>query len=202
VGDHAANREALGRLLLEYLDRPDDRERIAAEIERRFRKPQAIVVMDSTGFSRSVREGGIIHYLALLKRLEGHLRPVIEGTGGRELRTEADNIFAVFPDVASALDGAVACLAEVHRVNEALPDEEDVYVSMGLGYGEVLLVDPDDLFGDEMNLACKLGEDIAQRDEILLTPAARAALTDEQWAFEELDLSISGLRLNAFRLQR
>jgi adenylate cyclase len=202
VGDHAANREALGRLLLEYLDRPQDRARIAAEIERRFRKPQAIVVMDSTGFSRSVREGGIIHYLALLKRLESRLRPVIERTGGRELRTEADNIFAVFPDVASALDGALACLAEVHRVNEALPDNEDVYVSMGIGYGEVLLIDPDDLFGDEMNLACKLGEDIAQRDEILLTPAARAAIRDDRWAFEELDLSISGLRVNAFRFQR
>ncbi len=202
MDDQAPDREALGRLLLEYLDRPEDRKRIAAEIERRFRKPQAIVVMDSTGFSRSVREGGIIHYLALLQRLVGHLRPVIERAGGRELRTEADNVFAVFPDVASAVDGALACLAEVHRVNEGLPDEEDIYVSMGIGYGEVLLVDPDDLFGDEMNLACKLGEDVAEREEVLLTASARDALQNDRWTFDELDLSISGLRLTAFRLQR
>jgi class 3 adenylate cyclase len=32
--------------------------------------------------------------------------------------------------------------------------------------------------GDEVNLASKLGEDVAGADEILLTPAARAELPD------------------------
>ena len=45
--------------------------------------------------------------------------------------------------------------------------------SIGIGWRNSN-VDNDDIFGDEVNLACKLGEDIAERGMIVLTEAARA----------------------------
>ena len=51
-----------------------------------------------------------------------------------------------------------------------------------------------------MNVACKLGEDLAQQSEILLTRSAYAALKDAAWEFEEMHFKVSGLDLTAYRL--
>jgi hypothetical protein len=51
-----------------------------------------------------------------------------------------------------------------------------------------------------MNVACKLGEDLAQQSEILLTATAYTALQDSAWQFEQANFSISGLELTAYRL--
>src|SRR4051794_34868344 len=90
--------DELWKLLLEYNVYPDRRAQVVAEIEERFRRPVAVLVLDTCGFTRTVQSMGIIHFLALLERLDRLLRPIIERTGGRVLKREADNIFAIFPD--------------------------------------------------------------------------------------------------------
>jgi class 3 adenylate cyclase len=159
--------------------------------------------MDSCGFSRTVHAHGIIHFLSLLERLWRLVRPLVEAYGGRLLREDADDLFAVFPDVSSALACAKAIHEHVEIANGPLPAASEIYVALGIGYGRVLLVGDDDAWGDEMNLACKLGEDIAQQGETLLTREAYKALgEDGQDTFEELDLSVSGLQMTAYRLVR
>jgi class 3 adenylate cyclase len=193
---------ALQRLLHEYNEYPERREQVVAEIEERFRRPLGILVLDSSGFTRTVHAMGIIHFLALLERLGRMVMPLITRHGGRLLKREADNIFAVFPDVAAAMRCAAQILHDVQVANEPLPAAEEIDVSLGIGYGQVLVVGDNDLYGDEMNLACKLGEDLADRHELLVTEAARAALGDSaEWSFEELEFSVSGLKLNAYRYQ-
>lgn len=196
----ARERDLLRQLLQEYNARPAERARITEEIERRFRRSLAILALDSSGFSRTVRAAGIVHFLALLERLGAIVRPLIVREGGRVLYTEADNIFAAFTDATVAVRCAATILRELAATNEGLPDEERVYVSMGIGFGPVLVVDDTTLYGDEMNLACKLGEDLAARDEVLITQRARDALDDPAWRFEQRRFSISGLDLTAYRL--
>lgn len=197
-----AGRETLRRLLRAYNEQPDEREAIVVEIRRRFQRDAAVLVLDTCGFSRTVRAKGIVHFLALLERLERLARPLIAQHAGRVLKIEADDIFAVFPDP----DHAVACAeAIVHNLdiaNEALPARDELNVSIGIGYGEVLLIGDDDLYGDEMNIASKLGEDVAGQNEVLLTPAAHAALTSTDRAFQPFAFSVSGLELTAYRLMR
>jgi adenylate cyclase len=194
------DQDALKRLLHDYNEQPNRRERIVAEIEQQFQHRLGILVLDSCGFSRMVRSAGIIHFLALLERLERLTAPIIAAAGGRLLRREADNIFAVFPDAETAVAAAAAIVHDVTVANGPLPAADEMYVSVGVGYGDVLLAGPHDLFGDEMNVACKLGEDLAQQSEILLTATAYTALQDSAWQFEEATFSISGLELTAYRL--
>ena len=196
ITDH----DSLRRLLHDYNEQPNQRERIVAEIEARFQHPVALLVIDSCGFSRTVRSAGIIHFLALLERLERLVVPSIIGSGGRLLRREADNIFAVFPDVAAAVSAATAIVRAVNIANGPLASADEIYVSAGVGYGDVLIVGSDDLYGDEMNLASKLGEDLAQQSEILLTAGAYDAMRDSTWQFEQTNFSISGLEVTAYRL--
>jgi class 3 adenylate cyclase len=197
------SRDRLQLLLKEYNEYPERQQEIDARIHAEFCKAVAIVVIDSCGFSRSVRQHGIVNYLARLERLARVVRPIVEAHDGRVLRIEADNIFALFGDTESA----VCCAAEVQRnveiANEPLPAASEIYVAIGVGYGRLLLVGEDDAFGDEMNVACKLGEDVAEQGEILLTAAARAAIgSSERWQFEDASVRISGLDLTSYRLTR
>ena len=194
-----ADRELLQKLLHEYNEDIEQRERIAKEIQERFQRKLAVLVLDSSGFTRSVREGGLIPFLALIERMQRLIGPAIERTGGQLLKTEADNVFAVYETPDEAVAGAKDIRATLRAVNEALPEREEIYVSMGIGYGDVLMVGADDLYGDEMNLACKLGEDVADRDEILISGGAYENLTDTK-GFEPTSISISGVEISAYRV--
>lgn len=195
------DRSELQPLLKEYNERPELRERVLEEIDAKFRRDVAVLVLDACGFSRSVRAKGIVHFLALLERLERLIRPCVEDYHGRILRREADNLYAVFDTADHAVRAAVAIRHDVRAANEALPQDEEVGVSIGVGFGELLLVGPDDAWGEQMNLASKLGEDIADCDEILITGAARHALAnDDELELTERDFEVSGIRLEAFHV--
>lgn len=197
-------RDILDRLLYDYNEAPHRQAAIEAAIDQRFRRTVAILVVDSCGFTRTTRDHGIVHFLATLERLRRLAIPLIARHGGHFLRAEADNLFARFTDPASALRCALALLAAIDAANEALPAEEEVGVSAGIGFGSVLLIDDHDVYGDEMNLACKLGEDLATAGEILLTPAAYAALppADVSGRFAAATYALPGLSLTAYRALR
>ncbi len=192
------NQDQLRSLLRDYNEHPEQRSAIVSAIEQQFQCTVGILVLDSSGFTRTVRRSGIVHFLALLERLQRVVLPVIARHHGRLLRTEADNIFAVFDNVLDATQSAADIMRTVKTVNDALPETDELYVAIGIGYGTVLLIGDHDLYGDEVNLACKLGEDLAQSEEILLTPLARQALGEPSWPIREESYSISGLHLTAF----
>ena len=93
-------------------------------------------------------------------------------------------------------------ITRLNSVNMILPADRQLYVAIGIGYGNILNIGNEDIFGDEMNLACKLGEDIAEKGEILLTTAARAELNGSNIATREGSISISGIALNYYYVER
>ncbi len=197
------SRSRLRTLLKEYNEYPERQQEIDAQIHEEFCKSVAIVVIDSCGFSRTVRQHGIVNYLARLERMARVVVPIVETHNGRVLRIEADNIFALFGDTESA----ARCAAEVQRnveiANDPLPAASEIYIAIGVGFGRVLLVGDDDAYGDEMNIACKLGEDVAEQGDILLTAAARDALGDSSpWQFTDSTVTVSGLDLISYKLVR
>ncbi|MBW4694395.1 MAG: adenylate/guanylate cyclase domain-containing protein [Lyngbya sp. HA4199-MV5] len=194
-------RTELIQLLQERNEYPERSTTIDAQICASFEQDCAIFVLDMAGFSRLTLRYGIIHFLAMVHRMAAIATPLVQLHQGRVVKQEADNLFAVFPTVEGAIDSAVDILKSFAAVNTGLPDEQDLYACIGIGYGKTLLVGENDLYGSEMNLACKLGEDLARRGEVLLTEAAFDQLKThlEQW--ERLDLSVSGLELIAHKLK-
>ncbi|OYW71169.1 MAG: hypothetical protein B7Z37_28510 [Verrucomicrobia bacterium 12-59-8] len=59
--------------------------------------------------------------------------------------------------------------------NTGKPQEEHILQCIGLGYGPLLRIGDDDVFGPEVNAASKLGEDSAHPWEILVTESVQAA---------------------------
>ena len=200
------SRSALDRLLAERNEHPERLAEIDRRIRDRFAETHAVLVLDMCGFSRLTMRYGITHFLAMIHRLHGLVAPLVAAAGGRVVKTEADNVFAVFPDVAPAVGTARAIQRRLAAANVFLPDDWDLHASIGIGYGELLMVGGDDLFGGEMNLASKLGEDVAGSGETLLTDAAyqrlaRATKTSAPSGYESRDVPVSSMVIRAYKLR-
>lgn len=194
-------RQELRELLRERNEHPERLPEIDRAIHERFTRTLAILVLDMSGFSRLTHRYGIVHFLALIQRMHELVLPVVSDPrfGGRLLKTSADNVYAVFPDATEAADAAREVQRRVAAANEVLPADWDVHVSIGIGHGAVLAVGDDEVYGHEMNLAAKLGEDVGQSEDILLTPAAFARLPGH-FAAQRHETQVSGLVLTYYRL--
>ncbi|MEG3940460.1 adenylate/guanylate cyclase domain-containing protein [Microcoleus sp. S36b_A3] len=193
------NRTNLQKLLQQRNERPEKASEIDAEINATFCQTHTILVIDMSGFSRTTVRYGIIHFLAMIHRMQAIVKPIIAECGGTIVKEEADNIFAVFPNVKSAVEAAIDSLKQTTALNTTLPAEMDIYLCIGIGHGDVLMLEGEDMYGSEFNLASKLGEDLAQRGEILLTSAAFENLEGDKQDWERVDFSISGLELVAYK---
>ena len=108
-------------------------------------------------------------------------------------------MFAVFLNPDDAIAAAIDINHDLNVANLATPDESDIYAELGIGYGNTLLA-CDDLYGDEMNLACKLGEDTADKGEILITAAAMKNCK-KKWKTKSFELTVSGVNMKAYKIQ-
>lgn len=193
-------RVELERLLQERNEHPERESEIDQLIQKSFCQTHALFVLDMSGFSRMTVRYGIIHFLAMIHRMKEMTIPVIRENGESVIKQEADNIFAVFSDVQPAVDASIDLLKRTAAVNTMLPDELDIHLSIGIGYGEVLMIEDEDMYGSELNLTSKLGEDLARPGEILLTEAAFGRLEEKPADWEKLELSVSGLELVAYQV--
>jgi adenylate cyclase len=197
-----SGRESMRRLLSERNQFPDRAAEIDRQLRESFERKAAILVLDMVGFSRLTVEYGITHYLAMIHQMAEAARPAVTGNGGVVIKQEADNLFAIFDDPKRALDSALDIFRAFDAVNSVVPPERDIYGSIGIGYGETLVIDEEDIFGSEVNIACKLGEDLAGKSEILLTPAAHAALPPDHYVCSPLSFSLGELRIDCYRYDR
>ncbi|MBT9513429.1 MAG: adenylate/guanylate cyclase domain-containing protein [Acidovorax sp.] len=195
------DKDYLRRLLAERNQAPANAAGIDAAIEQAFVRNVAILVLDMCGFSRITQRHGIIHFLAMIHQMEQAARPAIRGNGGEVIKQEADNLFAVFTTPEQALEAALDTLRALQAMNTVLPPERILNVSAGIGFGPTLVIAHQDLFGPEMNCACKLGEDIAGANDILLTQAAYAGLPPDRYVCAGTDHQISGMDLHAHRFE-
>jgi class 3 adenylate cyclase len=139
-----------------------------------FRK-RAVVFTDTEDFTVRTVKDGILHFLMIFDRFVGEAGAVVAKSGGEIVKVEADSLLLGYGDVETACAGVEALEALLRRMNATLPANERLRFSYGIGYGDVLDLDAD-LFGLEVNLASKIGEDLARPGEALLTPQAAAAL--------------------------
>ncbi len=181
--------------LLSRLHDADDPAAAETAIWDRFGRVRTIFVSDMSGFSRITRKHGIVHFLALIHRMRSLGAPVVEAHGGRLVKSVADNLFATFDDPEAALRAAHALHTELAEWSAGRHEDERVQVAVGVGHGRILDLDGEDCFGDQVNLAFKLGEDIAEGGETLLTGAVRNHLGQHPWTLEQRARRIAGLDL-------
>jgi class 3 adenylate cyclase len=195
------SRANLERILGEMIEQPEQRAELAQAVEEIFSQDKAVLVLDMTGFSRTTQRHGIVSFLLMIHQMQLIARPCVDAHGGLLVKAEADNLFCLFDTVADAVRAGQDILERLNAANLLLPEDRRLFVSIGIGFGNILNVADEDLFGNEVNLASKLGEDVAERGEILLTAAARAQLHEADILIREETVSISGLDVMYYKIQ-
>ncbi|MDZ7939295.1 MAG: adenylate/guanylate cyclase domain-containing protein [Rhodoferax sp.] len=178
---------------------------IAASPERRpgveqmildtFQCRKAVLALDMSGFTLTARREGILAYLCQIRRMHKLTRPLVESHHGEVVKNEADNLLAVFDDVADAVAAGLAMVRAAVTEGQA----PSLAFSVGIDIGDILLIHQADCFGDAVNLAYKLGEDIARPGEVLVTQPVRDALASSQALhFAQMQVSISGMEVTTY----
>lgn len=152
---------------------PTHRHAIEDEIWTTYGRELAVLVLDMSGFSLLTQRHGIVYYLAMVRRMQRTVAPIVTAHGGAVVKFEADDCFAVFGHPQHAAEAALA----IHAALAADPHPDMIRVSIGIDAGRVLMVDNLDVFGNAVNRASKLGEDIAEAGETLITREAFAAIS-------------------------
>lgn len=193
----------LQETLLNYSQESDPVKRKQLEdiIWQKYGSENTAFVLDMSGFSLLTRKYGIIHYLSMIRRMQLTVEPIIANYGGRIIKFEADNCFAVFPDPASAARTAITIQHAIAAANLLTSEEMDIHVTIGIDYGRILILNEDDMYGDAVNRACKMGEDLGKADEILITKEAMDMIPEEaQIEGKLIEVSIGGMNTPAYQI--
>lgn len=190
-------------LLLQYSQTEDASERQAIEetMWAGYGAEYAVLILDMSGFSLLTRKYGIVHYLSMVQRMQLTTEPIVKSFGGSMIKYEADNCFAVFPDPLSAVNAAVAMQHAFAASNILTTHDLDIHISCGIDYGRLLIIGHEDCFGDPVNRASKIGEDLALAGEILVTAEAMQMIPAAAGIkARELSVSIAGITIPAFAI--
>eukprot|EP00997_Jenningsia_sp_PLL12_P005574 NODE_2158_length_974_cov_84.090811_g1772_i0.p1 GENE.NODE_2158_length_974_cov_84.090811_g1772_i0~~NODE_2158_length_974_cov_84.090811_g1772_i0.p1 ORF type:complete len:189 (-),score=38.86 NODE_2158_length_974_cov_84.090811_g1772_i0:59-625(-) len=143
----------------------------------------ALLVSDMSGFSRITRSCGIIHSLSLIAQCQSMCDDLIKQSNGRILRYEADNVFACFQEPMEAVAASLLIHSTLKEYNTKKQENEQLLTCHGIGYGRMLMIGRD-MFGEASEMATRLGEDVAEPYDTLVTEAVVERCMHADWSFE------------------
>jgi len=151
---------------------PAEQETARAKIWEEYGTKGAVFISDMASFSSTSRKIGVCHFLKMIHRARQIVAPIIAANNGTLLKCDADNCYAFFKDAKHAIQASFDVNAALFESNDRHPIAEQIYLSVGIDYGRVLLIGDMDYYGDPVNTASKLGEDLAIKSETLVTERA------------------------------
>ena len=103
----------------------------------------------------------------------------------------------MFDRVEDAIEASREISRRLESANVILPSDKELYASVGIGHGEILNIGNEAIYGNEVNLASKLGEDIGGLGDVLLTANAYDKVKADVKC-EQRKVSVSGLEFNYY----
>jgi class 3 adenylate cyclase len=172
-------------LIAKFAEEPDPAkaEAIRQGIWDTYGTEGTVFISDMASFSSTSRKVGVCHFLKMIHRARQIIAPIVESNNGMLLKCDADNCYAFFRSPDDAIRASFEVNKALFEANDAFGIGEQIYLSVGIDYGRLLLVGDIDFFGDPVNTASKLGEDLAVREEVLVT---RRAIEHSDFEIPEL----------------
>lgn len=196
-----ASAERLESLVRQRLQTGADKAEIDTRIWDLFGEDWVVMFTDLSGFSRQVAEFGIIHFLQTIFESQRLFVPIIEAHGGILIKQEGDSLLVVFRNTPNAIECAFDMQRSTQTYNTQHTQAEHVLLCVGIGYGRILKIGDEDVFGHEVNSASKLGEDIAVAGDVLITESvARMMREDTRWRLQALQVDTDEFFSGAYRV--
>jgi hypothetical protein len=105
--------------------------------------------------------------LGMIMQHKKLLLPIIQGYGGRLVKTIGDAFLVTFESPTDAVLAGMALQKKLRRYNKDLPEDQQIEVRIAINTGEVI-EDEADIFGEAVNIASRI-EGISKPNEIYFT---------------------------------
>lgn len=161
--------ERLIKMLADRAHDGADREAIDRKIWDTFGETWSVMFTDLSGFSRNAANFGIIHFVQVIIESEKLFAPILHEHNAFIIKREGDSLMILFHNPKNALDAAIAMQQASQSYSLSKPSEDKVILCLGLSHGHILRLGSNEVFGNAVNSASKLGEDTAGPHEILVT---------------------------------
>jgi len=148
-----------------------------------FWREMCVVFTDLSGFTEQTRQFGILHFMQKISQSESIILPIVQKFNGSVVKKEGDSLLLTFNDVEDAIIALVNTQKSLQEFNGKVEDSQKILLWLWIGHGKILKIGDSDVFGDEVNLASKLGEDTAGPWEILITSSVFGRLK-KKYGFE------------------
>ncbi|TAJ84509.1 adenylate/guanylate cyclase domain-containing protein [Reyranella sp.] len=167
------------------------------------RRLAVIVAIDVVGYSRLMGQNESGTHALLKTHLAERVEPSIHRHGGRVVKLTGDGALAEFDSAVNALSALIELQQAMAGANRDQPEPSRIVFRAGIHLGEVI-VEADDLYGDDVNIAVRLqGE--SPPGGILISRAVREAVDGrikaELHALGELSLKNIVRPIRAFRVE-
>jgi hypothetical protein len=166
----------LGRLMEERLTPGADHGNIDERIRAAFEEEWCIVHTNMSTPWTPGPSSATMNYLCLVHEMKRMTRPIIEASSGIILKVIADRFLAIFRQPHDALAGLLQVNRRLASYNEGRSADDRIAIGAGMGFGKVLRIGRDDVFGAEASYAFRLGGQLARPFDILVSDATRASL--------------------------
>ncbi|SDI75708.1 TolB amino-terminal domain-containing protein [Bradyrhizobium sp. Rc2d] len=134
------------------------------------RRLSAILAADVAGYSRLMHNDEEATHAKLTALLTDAVAPAVAEHDGRIVKNTGDGFLAEFPSAVEAVRAAVQFQTRVKELTIDDPEAKRIVFRVGINIGDVI-VEPNDIFGDGVNVAARL-EGIAKAGGICISSAA------------------------------
>ena len=156
-----------------------EKQEICTKVDNDYGRTAAVLYLDMSGFTKSVRECGAVFYIAIIRRMNLIAERVVAEYDGKIVEFHANDAVMTFDDAATAFHAGLALIDQIKEDNRRYPENEAILTSLGLAYGWILDVPGYEINGDPINTASKLGEGLATKGEFFVDKSAYDLLPKE-----------------------
>ncbi|WP_428678244.1 adenylate/guanylate cyclase domain-containing protein [Reyranella sp.] len=162
-------------------------------MNRQRRRLAAILFADVVGSSRLIGRDESGTVARLLEHLTRRLAPIVRRHDGRTVRLTGDGGLVEFASAVDALAAAIDFQQAMAAANRDVAADDAIAFRIGLHIGDVI-VEHDDLYGDDVNVAARLQEQAAPGGIVVSRNVWEAVAGRHKARFEQLgDLELKNI---------
>jgi adenylate cyclase len=145
-----------------------------------------ILLTDIKGFTDKTSRKSRSEIIEMLDRHKAVVLPVLEGKGGKLVKTIGDAFLMTFESPTDAVLAGVCVQDALRAHNEGREGDDRLDVRIAINTGEVNLAD-NDIFGEPVNITARI-EAVAEAGEVFFTEAVYLAMNKKEVPSSEVGL--------------